>query len=342
MAKQSKGQSAGLGTGTRILLLHGPDPVAKREALERLSAALEAEHGELEWTRFDGREANAATVLDELRTFSMLGRYKVVVVDAAEELITSNRSVLERYAERPVSGATLVLRAEQIRPGKLEKRIESVGAVVACEPPDAAAARRWLVETAEARHGASLAPEAADALIERVGADRQRLETELEKLATMAGSAGAIGAELVMQQVGAAGEARAWALQTELFEALAANRFDAERPIATAREAVELTGESDVLLLFVVADGMRKLASGARLREAGVSEREIPKRVGVFGPGRDPYLRALKRVGPRAATRLLDRAMALDRRSKSGLGTAARAVETFCARQTAAAGGERG
>src|SRR5690606_27907262 len=149
MAKRapSKKSATSLGAGTRVLLLTGPEQMLKRHCMQELRDALQAAHGDLHEVTFDGKTVQLADVLDELRTFSMMQQYKLVIVDDADQLLKEKkddedkpspsakkrdagsgaRAAIERYAESPVDHATLVLRSEKWNPGKLDKLIEKVG-----------------------------------------------------------------------------------------------------------------------------------------------------------------------------------------------------------------------
>src|SRR5262249_817478 len=57
-----------------VCVLFGEEPLLKREALDRIRAAvLPDEDAELSLTKFDGREVELREVLDELATVSMFG-----------------------------------------------------------------------------------------------------------------------------------------------------------------------------------------------------------------------------------------------------------------------------
>ena len=135
MARKLPAQSVQLDASTRVLAVHGPEEAVKKQKIDQLRAALEAEHGELQKFDFDGKTATLADVFDELRGYSLMGGYKLVVVDPADDFVKAHREPLERYAQNPVDHATLVLRAGTWNRGNLDKHIAKVGAVVKCEPP---------------------------------------------------------------------------------------------------------------------------------------------------------------------------------------------------------------
>ena len=64
--------------------------VAKRH-LDDLRSALRAGHGEVEVFRFEGKHATLAEVFDELRGYSLMMTYKLVVVSDADQWVKQHR-----------------------------------------------------------------------------------------------------------------------------------------------------------------------------------------------------------------------------------------------------------
>lgn len=120
MAKKADLQ---LDATVRMLVLYGPEDMFKRAKLDELREALRAEHGEIEAFTFDGVSAALADVFDEVRGYSLMQTYKLVIVDNADEFTKSHRDALDRYADNPVDHATLVLRAEKWNKGKDRKSV---------------------------------------------------------------------------------------------------------------------------------------------------------------------------------------------------------------------------
>ena len=149
---------------TRICVLHGPDAMLKRLHLDTLRGALEAAHGEVETFRHDGKSCELADVLDDVRSYSLMQQYKIVIVDDAEPFVKAHRDALGRYAAAPVDHATLVLRSDRWHPGNLDKAIRKVGTLIKCEPLKPAQARTWLIERARTHHQCQLSTQAAGRL----------------------------------------------------------------------------------------------------------------------------------------------------------------------------------
>lgn len=212
--------------------MHGPEQAIQKEKLDELREALSAEHGDVQRIDFDGKVATLAEVFDEVRGYSLMGGYKLVVVDPADDFVKAHREPLERYAQSPVDHATLVLRSGTWHKGKLDKHIAKVGAVVKCEPPKPAEAVSRLVNRAKEVHGLTLDRPAASLLVDRLGVHLTRLNTEVDKLAAMAGAlsakdrsmksagTGRIDRAMVEAAVGKSSDEKAWEVQETLLAAM--------------------------------------------------------------------------------------------------------------------------
>jgi len=287
-------------------------------------------HGEVETLTFDGKTAQLADVLDELRSYGLMQQYKLVVVDDADQFVSNHREVLMRYAEAPVDNGTLVLRVARWYKSNLDKAIDKVGCVFKCEPMKQPEAIAWLMERATTHHGRKLDRATADILVRRLGVALGRLDTELAKLALLVGDGEPIDKKLIDEVVGRGSDEDAWAVQEAVLEAL--NRpGGGGAAIAKLHELVDLSGQPPILVSYFVADLMRKLHQAAMMRAAHVSDGQIARDLKLWGPRQTMFMSLLRRISDRSASRLFDRIVRADRRSKSGFGDALRNLEGFCA-----------
>ncbi len=314
----------------RFVILHGKDSFLILERLRRFHEALVTEFGEVGRFDFDGASTPMVDLFDELRTFGLLSAHKLIVLDKADQFVgvEERRRALERYAEAPMEQATLVLRSETWRPGNLDKLVAKCGAVIKCDPPDSATAIRWCGARGASAHGIELASGAAEALVDRIGNDLARLDTELAKygayLATEAEGKRRVTTALVSSLTGASREEAAWEIQSAVL---------AGRPAAAVtkvRELVEVSQAPEQLIIWSLVDLARKLHDAARMLGDGAPEGAVAKQVKLWGPATAPTLAAARALGAGRAAKLFKAAIDLDRRSKSGLaGELPRTLEAF-------------
>jgi len=216
-AATSKKKPVDLSIEHRVVLLKGKERFLMGLHTDSLIAKLREAKGDIEVIRFDGGTDAPADILDECRSFGLLSAHKAIVVCNADEFAKADqRPLVERYVQGPSEEATLILQAETWRPGKLDKMIEAVGAIKACEAVTEPQAMRWAVDRARVRHGGSLAPDGAEELVARVGTDLGRLDSELGKLVSAAGVGNDVNRALVAEMVELSREEAAWQIQGAL------------------------------------------------------------------------------------------------------------------------------
>lgn len=311
----------------RIVVLHGQEHFLEREYLNQLHEALGRESvAEVEALHVEGKTAELAEVLDELRSFGLMQQHKMVVVDDADPFITAHRQSLERYAEQPVQMATLVLRAGTWNSGwKLHKLIQKVGKAVKCEPVRPEQAQRWLVKRAEHHHEHPIRSDAAALLVERLGPDLYQLDTELSKLAVAAPSDQPIAREQVERLVGRASDEKPWEIQNALLTGRP------EQSIAKLHELIELAEIPKEVVSYFIAGLIRKLHHASMMLRQGAPASAVCKQLKVWPRERQqPFLQAARGLGPAGSAHLLGLLVEMDRRGKSGYGEHVRNLERWC------------
>jgi DNA polymerase III delta subunit len=340
MAKKGSSRAAPGGgapsAADRVVLLAGPEVLLRQEATDALRAALAEAHGQIDVVRFDGETAPIGDVLDECRSFGLLAGHKLVVVDNADALVRGddNKPILSRYIDSPCEGATLVLRSASWRSPNLEKQIAAAGTVVECKAPgnprDGVA---WVTARAKAAHRAAIEPDAAMMLVDLVGLDLARLDGELGKLATGAGTR-PISVGLVGELVGRSREEDLWSIQRELLSG------SAERALGHLRRLLDLGArDANIPVSFACCDLARKLALAAGALADGANEGQAASAAKLWGESRGPILSAARRAGPAGARRLLRAAVRADVAQKSGLGRPDRVLERLALDFVAVSGG---
>jgi DNA polymerase III delta subunit len=212
--------------------------------------------------------------------------------------------------------ATLVLRAAVWRPGNIDKIIaKSGGAIVKCDPPDDERAEEFCVKRASKRYGVRIEPAAADLLVERIGPDLARLDSELGKLAAMIGDRadGTITRADVAEMVGVSREEQAWAIQDALLTG------DPAKALAKLDQLLRIAQVPEQLVVWSMVELSRKVHDAARLFGQGEGEFAIGKTLKLWGPSQSAILGAARRMPAVTAARLLDAALGLDRSVRRGV-----------------------
>ncbi len=171
--------------------------------------------------RVDGAsdDLKLADVLDDVRTLSLLGDRRVVVVDNADKFITAHRKALEKYCAAPVATGTLVFVCHSFPKGQnLYKRIAAIGCVIDCETPTRRALDPWIIRRAKDKYGKRLSVDAARRLRLNVGDAPSLLNGELAKLASFVGGRDAIEEADIEALVGQHREEKVFAIVDAVLE----------------------------------------------------------------------------------------------------------------------------
>ncbi len=314
----AKAAAAMLDASMRVAVLHGKDSYLLAEHAKRLRKALEEKFGGFDEFTFDGATASLAAVLDELRSWGLIQTHKLVVVDNADEFlkVEERRRALERYAEEPMQDATLLLRANAWRPGNLDKLIAAGGGgIIKCEPPDDEKAEEFCDRRAAKQHGVPIDRDAAELLVERIGPDLARLDSELGKLAATVCDRPSprITRADVADLVGVGREEQAWAIQDALLTG------DAEQALTKLRELLEISQAPEQLVVWSTVELARKIHDASRLLAQGEADFAVGKALKLWGPAQAAILKAGRRIPPATAARLLESAIGLDLGVRRGI-----------------------
>ncbi|MBC8201859.1 MAG: DNA polymerase III subunit delta [Planctomycetes bacterium] len=317
----------------RMVIIHGKEPFLMSRYTSDFEDILAMQFGEVDRVFFDGASVDLATVLDEVRTFDLLMRHKLVVVDNADAFLVakdsgkkSNRQAMERYAKAPVESATLLLRATTWRPGKLDKEVAKNGIVFKLQNLSEHDTVRWCIGRCGKEHGCTLDPQAAQHLVQRIGVSLTRLDAELGKLSAKVAPTTEITKADVVEMVGLSREEQAWEIQSIL---LSGNSGAAMEKLG---ELLDISRQPRELLMWSVVDLTKRLSAAASMLQGGSSPSEIRSSLKLFGDGGNRILTLAKQRTPSQLANLYTEAVAVDARTRSGMLDGRRGLELLSMR----------
>jgi DNA polymerase-3 subunit delta len=246
-----------------LYLIAGTDGAKVDATRARLRSRAESEGGAAALEVFEG-EGRAApdheALLATLPAMSLTGGRRYLLADGVERWRDRQLDAVLAALDGLPPDVCLVLIARGDPPAKLRDAVERAGGEVhVFAAPTARAMPGALVEEA-ARLGFRLEPEAARALVERMGAGPVRLANELRRLATWAGEGGSVTLEDLDAMVADSSEAIVWSL---------ADALEQRDPAAalSVSERLVAQGESVSGMVYALASRMRR-SRGADLRGA--------------------------------------------------------------------------
>jgi DNA polymerase-3 subunit delta len=310
-----------------IYVVYGPDVFLRAEAVrDLLGRECGSSEASLGPTRFEGDRASLADVLDEVRTFSLLGDRRVVVVDDADGFVSKHRHALERYCrERPEVGCLILCCNQFDGRTRLFKAVQKIGELIRCEPPRGQALLGWIATRAQRVYGKTVDAASATRLRELVGDAPGTLDSELSKLSIYADPRGDITTADVEALVGHNRGETVFAV----LDAIASGDVRGalhhwERVLATDRAA---PGRA----IGGLAWGVRRLLDAKRSQMEGTPLAQLARQHWV-----DPAVlrRRLDRVSVSQLENQLSDLLSADLASKTGLSDVGGAVEKFIIKHT--------
>ena len=271
-------------------LFVGPEELLLRRAADRLLAELGEERGELDVSDLRASELPDGQ-LPDLRTGSLFGTPRVVVVREAEALPAEAGRALARDLQGSAPDATVVLLASGTgRLQQLAKVIKDAGGRIDVAPPREWATKEWqsLVAAEFRHHGRTADTGAVEAILAAAGFDVSAIA---EKVAQAAAGApaepgGKIQARHVERVVVGHGSRGSFAVADAMCDR------DPARALSLLRGVLE-SGDDPIMVLGALAYRLRSLVAVAggldgKAVGASISAGQARRLQGVrrrFGPG---------------------------------------------------------
>jgi DNA polymerase-3 subunit delta len=289
-----------------IYALIGDEDFLKRHARERIIAlALGAEDPAFAVSVYPGDKLDFSTARNELETLPFLAPCRVVVVESADGFVTENRPALEAYAARPSSVGVLVLDVKTFPEStKLAKALSDAAKIVCKAPPPYKLHDLvpWCISWAKASYKKKLATNAAELLLELVGASMGLLDQELGKLAVAVGTRAEITAEDVDRMVGRSKAA-------DVFRILDAIGDGKPGAALSILEELFSEGEDPMAVMGPLTSQLRKLALVGRLHSVdkmALGPAMDAAGVPTWGNKRRDFERQLRHLGRNRLEKLTD------------------------------------
>jgi DNA polymerase-3 subunit delta len=258
-------------------LFAGDDAAKLAATLSRLRARAEREGGPGALEDFSGAAGaapDAEGLVGAIPALSLTAERRYLLADGIERWKKADAAAVAAALAAVPADVTVVLVARGKAPKQLAEAIAAAGGEVrAFAAPGKRDLPGWLVNGARER-GFSLAPQAARALVARLGSSTERLAVELDRLATWAGEGGEVGVEQVEEMTTDTSERKGWTLA----DAIVAR--DREQAVAVAEELIA-QGEAVPALVGSIANRLRGAFEAASALAAGTPAAAIEKRLAI-------------------------------------------------------------
>lgn len=295
-------------------VLVGTERHLKRSVFDALTRQILGDDDEsLGLTQFAGEEVDLKTVCDELRTVSMWGDRRLVLVSDADKFVSLHREGLEKYLQKPAKKSVLTLDVKTWpKTTRLAKAVAKIGLEVECSALSGAELIRWTTEAARTADGKSLSRDAAALLVELAGNDLDLLEQEIAKLASYVGPRSTIESDDVRTLVGGWTTETTWAIAGAMRRGRAGEALDLLSNLLDAGESPHKIFGGMTFVFRRIAQTVERVRSGESLEAALHNSGVFPREIGEAST-------FLKRIGRREALRIYERLLSADANLKGAL-----------------------
>jgi DNA polymerase-3 subunit delta len=269
----------------------------------------------------DADSATASDVLDELRTIPFLTDKRVVVIKGADDFVSENRQLLEKYFDNPSPTGVLVLTVSSwSAQTKLAKRLPEVGKLISVEQPKPWQLPQRLCQYANDSYCKKLSNDAAALLVELAGDNLCRLYSEVDKLATFTDKEKVITAKDVELLIG----------HNRLFNAFAVidaiMAGDVAQAVERLRRMFAEDKDSEYTVVGAFAFHFRRMFNAKVLLEKGLRYDEIAKKVQIRS-NKDSFFARVRKVSLKQIGGYLQKLAEIDHAIKTGRTKAQVAME---------------
>lgn len=261
-----------------LYLIAGTDGAKIDATRARLRTRAERDGGTTSLQIFEPGEGRGApdheSLLAAIPAMSLTESRRYLLADGVERWRDRQLDAVAAALGELPPDLSVVLIARAKAPAKLVRSVKAAkGEIHEFEAPKARDMPRVLVADAK-RLGFGLDPVAARMLVDRMGANPQRLHNELERLSLWAGEGGEVSAVDLDAMVADTSEAAVWALSDALLERDAASALRiSERLISQ--------GENVTGLIYGLASRLRKACAAAAMLAEGIAPKQVESTLGM-------------------------------------------------------------
>lgn len=306
-----------------VYVIAGKDSALLNIECERLvEQLLTPEQRVMGLFKADPGEITAALVLDELRTVPFLSDKRVVVVKDADDFVSANRPLLEKYFENPSPSGVLVLTVSSWQSNtKLARKLPQVGELISVAEPKRWELPRKLNEYAQDAHGKKISPDAGELLIELAGESLSQLYGEIDKLAVFIDKEKMITAGHVESLTG-------HNRMFNCFEAIEA-AVSGKRDVAISRLRTMFAEDrsAEYTAVGAFAFYFRRMFTAKSMLEKGVSAAEIAERLRIWRGREGEFFGQVRKMSLEQIGGILARLAEMDYGIKTGTTRAEVAAE---------------
>ncbi len=165
-----------------VYLLHGDEAYLRVQYKNRLKDALTVDGDTMNYSYYQGKDVNAAEVIDMSETMPFLADRRVIILENTGFAKDGNDALAD-YVNSGIPDTTVIIMVEQAvdKRTRLYKAIDKAGRCVSFDIQNDDTLKKWILGRLK-REGRQISAQTLDIFLETVGTDMYTISGELEKL----------------------------------------------------------------------------------------------------------------------------------------------------------------
>ena len=169
------------GTFRRVYLLYGDEDYLKLQYKNKLLRALVTEGDTMNFSRFEGKEAQVPALIDLAETMPFFAEHRVILVEDSGFFKNAAPQLAEYLPYMPETTCMIFIEKEVDKRSKTYKSLKDIGRMVEFKTPDEKMLTRWVLTVLQ-KNGKKLTQPTMQLFLEKAGNSMGNIDRELEKL----------------------------------------------------------------------------------------------------------------------------------------------------------------
>ena len=169
------------GTFRRVYLLYGDEDYLKLQYKNKLLRALVTEGDTMNFSRFEGKEAQVPALIDLAETMPFFAEHRVILVEDSGFFKNAAPQLAEYLPDMPETTCMIFIEKEVDKRCKTYKSLKDIGRMVEFKTPDEKMLTRWVLTVLQ-KNGKKLTQPTMQLFLEKAGNSMGNIDRELEKL----------------------------------------------------------------------------------------------------------------------------------------------------------------
>ena len=314
-----------------VYLLYGTENYLKKYYKKQLRQALIPPGAEMNLSVFQDKTVDIPALIDQADTLPFFAEHRLILIEDSGLFKKSCDPLADRIGTFPPETVLVFVETETDARGKLYKAVKKDGVLLKLDEPKEEQLKKW-AGSMLAKEGRAIQISAMELLLQRCGADMERLSSEIEKLVSYTEGKDAVMKEDVAQICTATPEDRIF----EMMDAIGTG--SRQQALSLYRDMLALK-EPPMRILALMGRHLNQLLQISMLRGEGFDRASIAQKMNL----KDYFIRKLlgqaMRFEENRLRQALEDCVSLEEQVKTGRLTDRTAVELLivsCTQHTAA------